>query len=123
MLFIANTEIFAIKWNILTNFRYYGIIIANRGWGDKMIEKGNLSQIKKDIETCIGERVQLISNGGRKKSLVKEGVLEKSYPSIFIVKFDNDSEAARRVSYSYTDVLTKAVQLVIYKEDQKIQVS
>lgn len=88
-----------------------------------MIQKGNLSQIKKDIETCIGERVQLIANGGRKKSLIKEGVLEKTYPSIFVVKFDDSNEAARRVTYSYTDILTKAVQLTVYKNDKTIQVS
>jgi uncharacterized protein Veg len=88
-----------------------------------MEQKGNLSQIKKDIETCIGERVQLIANGGRKKAFVKEGVLEKSYPSIFVVKFEDDNEASRRVTYSYTDILTKAVQLTVYKDDKEIQVS
>ena len=88
-----------------------------------MEQKGNLSQIKKDIETCIGERVQLIANGGRKKAFIKEGVLEKSYPSIFVVKFEDDNEASRRVTYSYTDILTKAVQLTVFKDDKKIQVS
>lgn len=88
-----------------------------------MEQKGDLSQIKKDIETCIGERVQLIANGGRKKAFIKEGVLEKSYPSIFVVKFEDDNEASRRVTYSYTDILTKAVQLTVFKDDKKIQVS
>lgn len=88
-----------------------------------MIEKASLSQIKKDIETCLGERVQLIANGGRKKAFVKEGILENTYPSIFVVKFENEFEATRRVTYSYTDVLTKAVELVICKDDRKIQVS
>lgn len=88
-----------------------------------MIEKGDLFQIKKDIETCVGQKVQLKANKGRKKSFIKEGILEKSYPSIFIVKFENDYETTRRVSYSYTDILTKAVELVVYKDNKKIQVS
>lgn len=88
-----------------------------------MTDKANLSQIKKNIETCIGERVQLISNAGRKRSFVKEGVLETTYPSIFVVKLENDNEPTRRITYSYTDVLTKAVQLIVYKDDKKIQVS
>ena len=88
-----------------------------------MIEKGDLFQIKKNIETFIGERVQLKANKGRKKSFIREGVLENSYPSIFIVRFENDYETTRRVSYSYTDVLTKAVELVVYKNDEKIEVS
>jgi len=88
-----------------------------------MNEKSSLSQIKRHMETCIGEKVQLISNGGRKKSIVKEGILENTYSNIFVVKFGNENEAARRVTYSYTDVLTKAVELVVCRDNEKIQVS
>lgn len=88
-----------------------------------MIEKNDLSQIKRDIETCIGEKVQLKANKGRKKSFIKEGILENTYPSIFVIKFENDYETTRRVSYSYTDILTKAVELVVCRDNKKIQVS
>jgi uncharacterized protein Veg len=88
-----------------------------------MAEKSDLFQIKKNIETCIGEKVQLKANKGRKKAFIKEGVIENSYPSIFIIKFENEYETTRRVSYSYTDVLTKAVELVICKDDKRILVS
>jgi uncharacterized protein Veg len=88
-----------------------------------MMEKGELLQIKKNIETCIGQKVQLKTNKGRKKAFIKEGVLENSYPSIFIVKFENEYETTRRVSYSYTDILTKAVELVVCKDDKRIRVS
>ncbi|HEY5584460.1 MAG TPA: Veg family protein [Ruminiclostridium sp.] len=87
-----------------------------------MIDRGELFQIKRDIEGCVGEKVQLRANKGRKKSFIREGVLENTYPSIFIVKFENEYENTRRVSYSYTDILTKAVELVVYKDDEKIQV-
>lgn len=88
-----------------------------------MIEKSDLFTIKKNIENCIGEKVQLKANKGRKKAFIREGVLENSYPSIFIVKFENDYETTRRVSYSYTDILTKAVELVVCRDNQRIQVS
>lgn len=88
-----------------------------------MIEKCDVSQIKRDIETCIGQRVQLKANKGRKKALVREGVLENTYPNIFVVKFENEYDTTRRVSYSYTDVLTKAVELVVCKDNRRIQVS
>lgn len=88
-----------------------------------MAEKSDLFQIKKNIETCIGEKVQLKANKGRKKAFIKEGVIENSYPSIFIIKFENEYETTRRVSYSYTDILTKAVELVICKDDKRICVS
>lgn len=88
-----------------------------------MAEKSDLFQIKRNIETCIGEKVQLKANKGRKKAFIKEGIIENSYPSIFIIKFENDYETTRRVSYSYTDILTKAVELVICKDNKKILVS
>lgn len=88
-----------------------------------MIEKCDLFQIKRDIETCIGEKVQLKTNKGRKKSVIREGVLENTYPSIFVIKFENDYETTRRVSFSYTDILTKAVELVVCKDNKRIQVS
>jgi Uncharacterized protein conserved in bacteria len=87
-----------------------------------MIDRGELFQIKRDIEGCIGEKVQLRANKGRKKSFIREGVLENTYPSIFVVKFENEYDNTRRVSYSYTDILTKAVELVVCKDDKKIQV-
>ncbi|AEY64316.1 MULTISPECIES: Veg family protein [Eubacteriales] len=87
-----------------------------------MIDKGELFQIKRDIEGCIGEKVQLRANKGRKKSFIREGVLENTYPSIFVVKFENEYDNTRRVSYSYTDILTKAVELVVCKDNKKIQV-
>jgi len=88
-----------------------------------MAEKSDLVQIKKNIESCIGEKVQLKANKGRKKAFIKEGIIENSYPSIFIIKFENDYETTRRVSYSYTDILTKAVEIVICKDNRKILVS
>ncbi len=88
-----------------------------------MLDRSDLFQIKKDIETCIGEKVQLKANKGRKKAFIREGILENTYPNIFVVKFENDYETTRRVSYSYTDVLTKAVELVVCKDNKKIQVS
>ena len=66
--------------------------------------------IKKDIERHLGEKVTLRANGGRKKILVNDGVIESVYPSIFVIRLENDTQ--RTVTYSYSDVLTKTVQLV-----------
>ena len=87
-----------------------------------MIEKSDLCKIKRRIENCVGDKVKLSANKGKKKSYVKEGIIENSYPSIFTIRFENEYEMTRRLSFSYTDVLTKVVELVIFKEDKKIQV-
>lgn len=73
--------------------------------------KGNvLADIKKDIEGHIGESVTLRANGGRRKTFTSKGVIESTYPSIFVVRLEDDTQ--RAVTYSYSDVLTKTVQLV-----------
>ena len=69
-----------------------------------------IATIKKDIERHLGEKVTLKANGGRKKILVNDGVLESVYPSIFVIRLESDTQ--RTVTYSYSDVLTKTVQLV-----------
>ena len=74
-----------------------------------MEKRKTLSSIKQDIESHVGERVTLKANGGRRKILVNSGVLEKTYPAIFMIRLDNDTQ--RTVTYSYSDVLTKTVQL------------
>lgn len=48
---------------------------------------------------------------GRSKTYEKEATIEKAYPNIFIVKYE---ENARNVTYSYTDVLTRAVEVQVF---------
>ncbi|MBC2579896.1 Veg family protein [Clostridium sp. DJ247] len=75
------------------------------------MEKINvLASIRKNIEDHVGDKVTLKANGGRRKIFVNKGIIEKAYPSIFVIRLDNDTQ--RKVTYSYSDVLTKTVQLV-----------
>lgn len=73
-----------------------------------MIEKSNIYEVKKNIEGCIGQKVLLKGSLGRNKTFEKEGTLVNTYPNIFVVKMD---DSQRNVTYSYTDVLTKTVEL------------
>lgn len=75
-------------------------------------EKNTLQQIKLDLESCIGKRVKVKANRGRKQVLEAEGVIENTYPKIFVVKLDK-SHSVRRLSYTYADVLTKTVELTV----------
>ncbi|MCR6516124.1 MAG: Veg family protein [Clostridium sp.] len=68
-----------------------------------------IASIKRSIEGHLGEKVTLKANGGRKKILVNDGVIESVYPSIFVIRLENDTQ--RTVTYSYSDVLTQTVQL------------
>ena len=66
-------------------------------------------------------RQQLESNVGKKYSfaltraaplLETEGVLVETYPKLFVVNLDQ-TNAVRRRSYTYADVLTQNVQITI----------
>ncbi|HEU5140306.1 MAG TPA: Veg family protein [Bacillales bacterium] len=67
--------------------------------------------IKSTLETQVGQRLTLKANGGRRKTIERSGVLEETYPAVFIVKLDPETNSFERVSYSYTDVLTESVEL------------
>ncbi len=40
----------------------------------------------------------------------KEGVLEQTYPKVFVVKVD-ESRTSRKLSFSYADILTETVEV------------
>ena len=81
------------------------------------MDKNSLSQIRKELQGCVGKRIQLKANKGRKKTFIKEGIVENAYPSIFTVCFENEYNSSRTASYSYTDVLTQTVEVKIMSEN------
>ncbi len=87
-----------------------------------MLAKNALHDIKRNLEGLIGERVLLRANGGRRKTVERFGVLEETYPSVFVVKLDPPDGSFKRVSYSYADVLTETVELVWCKDDENTHV-
>jgi uncharacterized protein Veg len=80
-------------------------------------------EIKKTLEECVGQRLTLKANGGRRKTIERSGVLEETYPSVFIVKLDQESNSFERVSYSYTDVLTETVELTFGESHEHLAVN
>ena len=75
------------------------------------MDRNSISQIRKEMERCVGKRIQLKANKGRKKTIIREGIIENVYPSIFTVSFENEFSSPRMVSYSYTDILTHTVEI------------
>ncbi|WLV25957.1 Veg family protein [Aciduricibacillus chroicocephali] len=71
----------------------------------------SLIEIKQTLDGQIGKRLQLTANGGRRKTVIRSGVLADTYPSVFVVELDQDENAFERVSYSYADILTEAVEI------------
>lgn len=84
--------------------------------------KNALSEIKLTLDSFIGSRIRLKANSGRRKTIERTGILEETYPSVFIVKLDEDQHAFERVSYSYADILTESVELTVFRDDQLVPV-
>ena len=78
-----------------------------------MFGRNDVNLVRQDITGFIGSKVKLESNKGRHKSVVSEGVIENVYPSIFTILLGGGAESRRTVSYSYTDVLTRAVEITL----------
>ncbi len=80
-----------------------------------MVDANNIIKIKEALDDKTGLRVKLISNKGKKKALTREGVLEATYPSVFTVRMEGQYSVSRRVSFSYTDVLTRNIDIVFLR--------
>ena len=76
-----------------------------------MIYKDDITNLKTDITENIGQKVIVKGTLGRSKFFEKEATIEKAYPNLFIVKYDENN---RNVTYSYTDVLTRTVEVSLF---------
>ncbi|BAS29422.1 Veg family protein [Limnochorda pilosa] len=71
-----------------------------------------LEEIRARVEACVGKRVKVRANRGRRKVIETEGVIERTYPKLFVVRLEG-SDSVRRLSYTYADVLTETVELTV----------
>jgi uncharacterized protein Veg len=78
-----------------------------------MVNKNDVSQIKKDIKEFIGSAVWLESGKGKQKAVRQKGIIERAYPSIFTILLCDGGASKRTISYSYADVLTKAIEITV----------
>lgn len=89
-----------------------------------LLEKNDLAKIRKNVKDCIGKKVILRANKGRKKIIVREGILEEAYPSLFVVRINNQFNSMRKVSYTYSDILTETVEVTICDDaEDQIKIS
>ncbi len=86
-----------------------------------MAAKKVLAEIKQDLEGYVGNKIRLKANRGRKKVMEKVGVLEQTYPNIFVIRL-NETKSIRRISFSYTDVLTETVELHVMNDEQEVRI-
>ena len=76
-----------------------------------MICKKDITDLKTDIGEMIGQKIVVRGSLGRSKSFEKEATIEKAYPNLFVIKYNENN---RNVTYSYTDVLTRTVEVDVF---------
>lgn len=78
-----------------------------------------LADIKKLLDAHLGKRLHLKANGGRKKTIERSGTLSETYRAVFVVELDQEEHSFERVSYSYADILTEAVEITILEDGDR----
>lgn len=76
-----------------------------------MIYPNDIMNLKTDIGEKIGQKIIVKGSLGRSKTYEEEATIEKAYPNIFVVRYE---ENQRSVTYTYTDVLTRTVEVQVY---------
>lgn len=76
-----------------------------------MICRSDITNLKTDIGDMVGKKIIVRGSLGRSRTFEKEATIQKAYPNIFVVKYD---ENERNVTYSYTDILTRTVQVDVF---------
>ena len=76
-----------------------------------MILPNDITNLKTDITEKIGQKIIVKGSLGRSRFFVIVATIEKTYPNLFIVKYDDEE---RNVTYSYKGVLTGTVQLDVF---------
>ena len=79
-----------------------------------MICRNDISNLKTDINDKIGQKIIVKGSLGRSKEFAKEGTIEKAYSNLFVVKYDENDRTA---SYTYTDLLTRTVEVNVFDGD------
>ena len=100
--------------------RYNKYILKREG--GHLSTKQGIADLKASLNTHLGQGVSLKANSGRKKIVEHTGVLESTYPNLFVVNV-SDSTTNRKLSFSYVDVLTGNVGLTFEGQEQPLLVN
>ena len=74
--------------------------------------RSDINKVRNTIRRNVGRRVKIKETKGRNKVDVAEGVIAEIYPCVFLVRVSSvNPDIKKTLSFSYTDLLTKDVEL------------
>ncbi|MBQ4558492.1 MAG: Veg family protein [Clostridia bacterium] len=71
-----------------------------------------LNEVKEIVKSLQGKTIEMIINRGRNKLVTLDAVIDKVYPSMFIIK-PLDMVELDRTSFSYSDLLCGDIKFLI----------
>ncbi len=80
-----------------------------------------LNKIRELIENNVGRKVVITTDKGRNKIRENKGILLKTYSSLFIVEIQD--ARSRKLSFSYSDVLTEKVVIKTLYDNEYIAIT
>lgn len=79
-----------------------------------MMKQSDVNKVRNAVISHMGKKVKIRINRGRHKIDETEGIISETYPSIFLIKVAGNKDMPVRImSYSYTDLLTKDIELFL----------
>jgi uncharacterized protein Veg len=85
---------------------------------EDLATRQTLDGIKNNVMACLGKKVILKTNKGKRKATVSEGIIENAFPCVFTVRVDQGQYSERTVSFSYSDILTASVEVTLPGNDR-----
>ena len=77
----------------------------------------SIDYIKNTLQMNMGKKITLAAVKGRNRYKIDCCTIENVYPGIFVVKTtDGHSGKDKRISYSYSDILTRTIIIKPYSE-------
>ena len=73
----------------------------------------DLNRVRQSIKNQIGSKIKISANRGRHKFVTAKGVITQTYPNIFLVELENTAGNDQTVSFSYQDVITRDVRMML----------
>lgn len=72
----------------------------------------SIDTIREKINELVGKNIHMEVCRGRKQIKKYNGVVENTFPSVFVVRLTDNGHVVNSLSYSYSDVLCGDVTIV-----------
>lgn len=78
------------------------------------MEREDFDRVRESVRQQCGSRVVIQLDKGRNKIDIQQGVIQEAYPSVFTILVDEqESSPSQLLSFSYTDIITKEIRMVL----------